>query len=170
MRMKVRSLASLRGLRIWRCRELWCRLQPRTSGSVEMILTSSICVVAMAVAQAGSCSSNSAPSPGMSICLKWGPKEKRKKRNGENWTMKASMWGAESFFTLARFLHRIRNADVWGPRQEEAHTVACVPRGLRWVSCHRIPFLRPTEAYMPGVTPLTPGTCGKREPFETASA
>ena len=26
MRMGVRSLASLCGLRIWRCRELWCRL------------------------------------------------------------------------------------------------------------------------------------------------
>ena len=27
MRMQVRSLASLSGLRIWCCRELWCRLQ-----------------------------------------------------------------------------------------------------------------------------------------------
>ena len=27
MRMRVPSLASLRGLRIWRCRELWCRSQ-----------------------------------------------------------------------------------------------------------------------------------------------
>ena len=25
MRLQVRSLASLSGLRIWRCRELWCR-------------------------------------------------------------------------------------------------------------------------------------------------
>ena len=25
MRMRVRSLASLSGLRIWRCHELWCR-------------------------------------------------------------------------------------------------------------------------------------------------
>lgn len=41
--------------------------------------------------------------------------------------------------------------------------MACVPRGLRWVSCHRIPFLRPTEAYMLGVTPLTPGTCSLRQ-------
>ena len=29
MRMKVRSLASLNELRIWRCHELWCRLQMR---------------------------------------------------------------------------------------------------------------------------------------------
>ena len=27
MRLRVRSLALLRGLRIWRCRELWCRSQ-----------------------------------------------------------------------------------------------------------------------------------------------
>ena len=27
MRLQVRSLASIRGLRIWRCRELWCRLK-----------------------------------------------------------------------------------------------------------------------------------------------
>ena len=27
MRMQVRSLASLSGLRIWRCHDLWCRLQ-----------------------------------------------------------------------------------------------------------------------------------------------
>ena len=27
MRMQVPSLASLSGLRIWHCRELWCRLQ-----------------------------------------------------------------------------------------------------------------------------------------------
>ena len=27
MRMRVRSLASLSGLRIWRCPELWCRSQ-----------------------------------------------------------------------------------------------------------------------------------------------
>ena len=26
MRLQVRSLALLSGLRIWRCRELWCRL------------------------------------------------------------------------------------------------------------------------------------------------
>ena len=29
MRSQVRSLASLSGLRIWCCHELWCRLQMR---------------------------------------------------------------------------------------------------------------------------------------------
>ena len=29
MRLQVRSLALLRGLRIWRCLELWCRSQTR---------------------------------------------------------------------------------------------------------------------------------------------
>ena len=27
VRLRVRSLASLPGIRIWRCRELWCRSQ-----------------------------------------------------------------------------------------------------------------------------------------------
>ena len=51
VRMWVPSLASLSRLRIRHCRELWCRLR-----------------ALVAVAVAGSCSSDSAPSLGTSIC------------------------------------------------------------------------------------------------------
>ena len=57
MRLQVRSMASLSGLRIWRCCELWCRSQ--------MWLGSGI---AVAVGQASCCSSNQPPSLGPSIC------------------------------------------------------------------------------------------------------
>ena len=55
-------------LRIWRCRELWCRSQ--------MWLRSCI---AVAVAVAGSCSLDLTPSLGTSICCRWNPKKQRKK-------------------------------------------------------------------------------------------
>lgn len=48
--------------------------------------------------------------------------------------------------------------------------MACVPRGVKWVSSLHIPFQRPIEAYIVGVTPLIPDTCEKRETFEAASA
>ena len=35
MRLQVRSLASLSGLRIWHCRELWCRSQTWLISAVE---------------------------------------------------------------------------------------------------------------------------------------
>ena len=64
----VRSLASLRGLRIQGCRELWCRSQTWLRSHV-----------AMAVASVSSCSSEQTPSLGTSVRLKCGPKNKRKK-------------------------------------------------------------------------------------------
>ena len=38
MRFRVRSLASLGGLRIWRCRELRCRSQPQLGSGVAVAL------------------------------------------------------------------------------------------------------------------------------------
>ena len=38
MRLRVRSLASLSGLRIQRCRELWCRLQMRLGSCIAVAL------------------------------------------------------------------------------------------------------------------------------------
>ena len=63
MRTQVRSLASLSGLRIWHCRELWC-------GS-QMLLGSGVTV---AMVQASSYSSNLTPSLGISICCGSGPR------------------------------------------------------------------------------------------------
>ena len=65
MRTWVWSLASLSGSGIWRCHELWCRSWLG-------------CLIAVAVVQAGSCSSNTTPSLGTSICYKYGPKKQNK--------------------------------------------------------------------------------------------
>ena len=70
MRMQVRSLASLSGLRIQPCCELWCWSQ--------MWLRSGV-AVAVAVAVTGSCSSDLTPSLGTSICPKEKKEEERKK-------------------------------------------------------------------------------------------
>uniref|UniRef100_A0A8D0WRM8 FAM13A-like domain-containing protein n=1 Tax=Sus scrofa TaxID=9823 RepID=A0A8D0WRM8_PIG len=71
----------LSGLRTWRCRELWCRSQIRLGSGV-----------AVAVVEAGSCSSNSAPSLGTSIYSGCGPKKKKKKLNE-----KIKEWSAAPF-------------------------------------------------------------------------
>ena len=64
MRTWVQSLASLSGLRIWRCHELWFRPQMRLRSGV-------------AVAVAGCCSSDSIPSLETSVCLRCGSKKKK---------------------------------------------------------------------------------------------
>ena len=69
MRMKVSSLASLSELRIQCCCELWCRLHTQLRSGI-----------AVAVVQARSYSSDSAPSLGTSICLGCGPKKKKEKK------------------------------------------------------------------------------------------
>ena len=69
MRMWVQSLTLLSELRIRHCRELWYRAQ--------MWLGSHI---AVAVLQAGSCSSNWIPSLGTSICCRYSPKKQKKEK------------------------------------------------------------------------------------------
>ena len=69
MRFQVQSLASLSGLRIQHCLELWCGLQ--------MLLGSGVAV-------AGSCSSSSTPSLGTSICCGCSPKKQKKKPKTRN--------------------------------------------------------------------------------------
>ena len=64
MRTGVQSLALLSELRIQHCRELHCRLQMRLRSGV-----------AVAVAEAGSYSSDSTPSLGTSVCCGCGPKK-----------------------------------------------------------------------------------------------
>ena len=60
MRRRVQSLALLSGLKIQRCRELWCRLQMQLGSGV-------------AVAVAVSRSSDLTPSLRTSICCRIGP-------------------------------------------------------------------------------------------------
>ena len=65
MRLRVQSLASLSGLRIRYCRELWCSSQTWLRSGVA---------VAEAVAQADDgCSSDLTPSLGTSICHEFSP-------------------------------------------------------------------------------------------------
>ena len=64
MRTQVRSLALLGGLRIWYCRELWCRWQTRLGSHV-----------AVAVVQASGYSSDLTPSLETSIACRRGPKK-----------------------------------------------------------------------------------------------
>ena len=73
MRMRVQSLALLSGLRIWHCRELWCRSQTWLGFRV-----------AVAVVSALSYSSDSTPSLGTSMCRTCGPKKQRKEKNLAN--------------------------------------------------------------------------------------
>ena len=68
----VRSLASLSGLRIRCGRELWCRLQMRLGSGV-----------AVALALAGSYSSDLTPSLGISVCHGCGPKKKDKRQKNK---------------------------------------------------------------------------------------
>ena len=65
--MQVRSQASLSGLKIQCCRELWCRSQMQLGSSI-----------AVAVAKAGSCCSDSTPSLRMSKCCRCSPKKTTK--------------------------------------------------------------------------------------------
>ena len=73
MRMRVRSLASLFGLRIQCCYELWCTSQTWLGSHVTV-----------AVVQAGSCGSNLTPSLGTYTCHGCDPKKKKKKKNRKN--------------------------------------------------------------------------------------
>ena len=71
MRIQIRSLVSLNGLRIQCCRELWHRSKMWLRPGVA---------VPVAVAVAGSCSSDSTPSLGTSICCRCGLKKKKDKK------------------------------------------------------------------------------------------
>ena len=67
MRTQFQSLASLHGLRIWRCCELWCRSQVQLGSGVAVELCGT------------RISSDSTPSLRTSICLGGGPTKTKKK-------------------------------------------------------------------------------------------
>ena len=87
IRIWVQSLASLSGLRVQRSCELWCRSQTQLGARV-----------AVAVLWASSCSSDSTPSLGTSLCLGCSPKGK-KKLQSHVWIW--WRWNASSFFCSA---------------------------------------------------------------------
>ena len=70
--MQVRSLASLCGLRIQCCHEIWWRSQTWLGS-----------VIAVAVADPGSCSSDSTSILGTYICCRRGTKKKKKKKKNK---------------------------------------------------------------------------------------
>ena len=69
MRMQVPSLALLCGFMTQHCRKLRCTLQMKLGSGV-----------AIAMAVAGSCSSDSTPSLGIATCRRYGCKKKKKKK------------------------------------------------------------------------------------------
>jgi len=69
MRMQVRSQASLSGLRIQYCHELWCRVQTWLRSHV-----------AVAVGQVSGYSTDLTPSLGTFICHRCNPKKQKKKK------------------------------------------------------------------------------------------
>ena len=70
--MEVQSLISLSGLRIWHCRELWCRSQTQLGSQV-----------AVAVAQASGYSSNLTPGLETSYAKGAAPKDRQTDRKKE---------------------------------------------------------------------------------------
>ena len=70
MRLRVRSLPLLSGFTIRHCCELWRSLQTWLGSGSR---------IAVALAQAGSYSSDSTPSLGTSICCGCSPKKKRQR-------------------------------------------------------------------------------------------
>ena len=94
MRMWVRSLASLSGLRIQHSCELWCRSQ--------MLLRS---WVAVALAKAGSCSSDLIPSLGTSMCHRCGPRHKRREGKGKERKNQSSKMGKRTLIHSPKVYH-----------------------------------------------------------------
>ena len=107
--VQVWSLASLSGLRIWHCHELWCRSKTQLGSQV-----------AVAVVQASGHSSDSTPSLGTSIYCGCGPrkdkkkkKEERKKKNFKSTDPLHVFWIAEylklwSEFDIKRAMHGLQ--------------------------------------------------------------
>ena len=81
--MEVQSLASLNGLRIRRCHELWCRSQTRPRSCI-----------AVAVAQVGSYRSDSNSSLGTSICHRhiWKTKKTKKEKKKKKANLEVPWW------------------------------------------------------------------------------
>ena len=67
-----KKVSTQRDLGFWHCHELWCRSQMQLGSPVA---------VAVAVAKASSCSLESTPSLGTSICHRCIPKKKKKKKS-----------------------------------------------------------------------------------------
>ena len=157
MRTQVGPLASLPGLRIRCCRELSCRLKRQLRSHV-----------AVAVGQAGSCSSDSTPSLGTSISCGCGPKKTKKKKKKKEILrclvkyistvlILRPSYGFEADPTSA--CYRASPGSVWEAGSEFVCLVPSLP--LRLESSHTFFHLflsrapsRRKEKEMPGSPPL----------------
>ena len=127
MRTQVRSLASLSGLRIQHCCNLWRTSQTQLGSQV-----------AVAVALAGGYSSNWTPSLGTSICHGCIPKKtKYKKPPQKKWSRPptAGSTAKEARVVLAEALDQGREVragegEAWGGDSETAKSPP------RWCWCH----------------------------------
>ena len=95
LRMQVRSLASLSGLRILRYRELWCEVT-----DVTQIWHDCRC----------GCGSNSTPSLGTSICCRCSLTRKKKQKQAAG--LRTRVWGR--LFTVWNCFH-VNHCD-WPPK------------------------------------------------------
>ena len=95
-KIQIRFLASLSGLRICHCHQLWCSSQTRLRSHVTV-----------AVAYAGSWSPNLTSSLGTSICCRFSPKKQK------NW--KNKKWKSEKIKKkyLHAWLNHTRDLLVW---------------------------------------------------------
>ena len=126
---RIQSLALLSGLRIRHCRELWRRSQTQLGSGV-----------AVAVTQASSCSSNSTPSLGTSICHGCRPKKHIHKKgmlNGVPAVVQWDQWhlwsaGMQAFPELQPRLQVRLRSDPW-PRNTICRRVAEKKNSLKKV-------------------------------------
>ena len=131
--MRVWVLVSLSGLGIQHCHELLCRSQTRLGSGV-----------AVAVLWAGSCSSDSTPSLGTSVCHRGGPKKRKRSGLAEvvfAWPCYLMPWRAclATFHVQVPIFH-------WGDEVREPQHVAVKP-GLDqpWESAATFSILPPSS-------------------------
>ena len=150
MRLQVQSLASLSGVRIRRCCELWCRSQTWLRSGV-----------AVAVAQAGHYSSDSTPSLGTSICHRWDPKKKKRRvqphkipascqgRGGERQPLGARREQDDR----GRRRHRHAAERLKGPASWPELRSLFAGREPHALLCHKLPQATCAPKTNPGCTP-----------------
>ena len=119
MRTQVRSQASLSGLRLRCCYELWCRSQMRLKSSISVALV-----------QDSVYSSDSTPRLRTFICQWCGSKKTRKKIKGQIYKTK----NPEMLLSIYRIWQRFLSARI---------LVSCVMDLLRILITHFIKYTRP---------------------------
>ena len=121
--MQVRSLASLSGLRIQGCHELWCRSQTQLRSGI-----------AVALVQVSSYSSDLTPGLGISMCHRCGPKKQSKAKQNktkdgrqkikEDWILEAPVVSQEGSVVSWKCWNQVRSP-AWHRRLKIWHCHCC---------------------------------------------